>query len=202
VRPFADLAPELPVVVDIDHTVTARFGLTNVPMALWVEGGRIVRPAHNATVRRNRMRDQEVPEGLPDRMAAAMRAIKRIPDTADVYKDQMREWAAGGGVPGSGDVVGRSAGRTPEQAEALASFDLGRHLWQAGDKEGARAWWKRAHGLDPQNWASKRQAWTFDTTPEGATESDLSQDAQETYGTTWLDDIERLGPESYYPPLD
>jgi hypothetical protein len=131
-----------------------------------------------------------------------MRALQRVPDTAQRYKDQLRAWAATGVVPGADDVVARSGERTPEQAEALAAFDLGRHLWQAGDRDGARTWWKRSHALDPHNWASKRQAWTFESTPDGAAESDLSQDVQDSYGTSWLDDIERLGPELYYPDLD
>ena len=50
-------------------------------------------------------------------------------------------------------------------------------------------WWRRAHQLDPGNWTYKRQAWTLVTTPEGATENDLIQEANDVYEGNWLDDV-------------
>jgi hypothetical protein len=194
VRPWTLQTPDLPVVVDEQHQLAARLGLGNVPMAVWTEGGRVVRPAHQAAVRENRMKGQAPPPDVPERLGRLLTAVGQLPDPSADYLPSLEAWAAGGDPPPA-----TAPERTPQQAEAHAAFALGRHLWASGDKDGARSWWKRAHALDPDLWAAKRQAWTFETTPEGSTESDLGQEAQDVYGTSWLDDIERLGPERYYP---
>ena len=54
-------------------------------------------------------------------------------------------------------------------------------------------WWREAHRLFPENWTYKRQAWTFVTTPEGATESDLMQGPNDVYEGNWLDDVLAVG---------
>jgi hypothetical protein len=56
--------------------------------------------------------------------------------------------------------------------------------------------------LFPENWTYKRQAWTLATTAPDAAAPDLVQEAGEVYGTSWLDDVLRLGGgERYYPDL-
>ncbi len=77
---------------------------------------------------------------------------------------------------------------------------MGQHLHRAGHTDDAIAWFRRAHELHPENWTYKRQAWTFVTTPEGQP-SDLLQGANEVYGTSWLDEVRRLGAETYYEPF-
>ena len=59
------------------------------------------------------------------------------------------------------------APRPAEHAEAAACFELGQHLWRAGDRRRAVPWFREAHRLDPENWTYKRQAWTFATTADG-----------------------------------
>jgi len=55
-----------------------------------------------------------------------------------------------------------------------------------------------AHELDPANWTYKRQAWTLETTPEGADANDLTQEAGAVYGTSWIDDVLALGGGARY----
>ena len=54
-------------------------------------------------------------------------------------------------------------------------------------------WWREAHRLYPGNWTYKRQAWTFVTTAEGATENDLMQGPNDVYEGNWLDDVIAVG---------
>ena len=88
--------------------------------------------------------------------------------------------------------------RGADQARATACFELGQHLERTGDREAARAWWRQAHDLDRSNWTYKRQAWTLETTPEGADANDLTQEAGAVYGTSWIDDVLALGGGARY----
>ena len=56
----------------------------------------------------------------------------------------------------------------------------------------------QAHDLDRSNWTYKRQAWTLETTPEGADANDLTQEAGAVYGTSWIDDVLALGGGARY----
>jgi hypothetical protein len=97
--------------------------------------------------------------------------------------------------------VARSRPRPPQHAEAAAAFELGQHLWRAGDEDAAVAWFRRAHRLQPDNWTYKRQAWTMATTPEGEP-SDLIQGPNDLYEGNWLDDVRAVGAEHYYEPFE
>ena len=48
------------------------------------------------------------------------------------------------------------------------------------------------------NWTYKRQAWTLDTTPEGATPERPDAGGRRVYGTSWLDDVLALGGGARY----
>jgi hypothetical protein len=97
------------------------------------------------------------------------------------------------------EVVARSQPRGRAQAEAAACFELGQHLHDAGDQEGAVTWWREAHRLDPNNWTYKRQAWSLASTPAGEP-SDLMQGPTELYDGNWLDDVKAIGGGSEYYP--
>lgn len=49
------------------------------------------------------------------------------------------------------------------------------------------------HRLAPENWTYKCQAWSF-------VSPDLGPSDQ--YDTDWAGEVERSGPDAYYPPLD
>jgi hypothetical protein len=205
-RPFIEAAaPTHPSLIDQAHVCDELFGFTNVPNAVWIdEAGVIVRPAHPAHVQRSPLRDMEVPEGL-GRLGEQLVEAKKIQADPDAYLAAVRDWAARG--PDSpyalepSDVVARSRPRPPQHAEAAAAFELGQHLWRAGDEDAAVAWFRRAHLLHPENWTYKRQAWTMATTPEGEP-SDLIQGPNDLYDGNWLDDVRAVGAEHYYEPFE
>ena len=85
----------------------------------------------------------------------------------------------------------------PDHSRASACFELGHHAHEAGDHDAAIAWWKEAHALFPENWTYKRQAWTLESTPESG-ESDLAQEVQDVYGTSWSDEFLRMGGGAAY----
>ena len=72
---------------------------------------------------------------------------------------------------------------------AAAHFELGQHLYRAGDVNPARAHFRAAHRLDPDNWTYRRQAWSFE---------DPLQGPSEHYDSDWLSDLKASGAENYY----
>jgi len=204
-RPFIDVAePTHPSLIDTAHVTDDLFGFTNVPMAVWIdESGTIVRPAEHASVQRSPLRDMDIPEGLPDRLDRLFREVRKLADQSDEYRAAILDWVEHGSASvfalSPETVTARSGGRSADQARATACFELGQHLWRAIGEEAAIPWWKEAHALFPENWTYKRQAWTLATTADDAPAPDLIQEAGDVYGTSWLDDVLRLGGgERYY----
>jgi hypothetical protein len=195
---------EHPQLVDAAHKLDELLGIVNVPTALWVdERGIIVRPPHPAAVERYDWSKLQPPEGLPDDIDAHVRdmleQVKRIPRfDADHYIDALRDWVEHG--PASQyalapeEVVLRSAPRPPAVAEAAAEFELGQHLHHAGHVDDARAHFRAAHRLQPENWTYKRNAWEL--------VSPGLQGPSEYYDGDWLSDIKAARPENYYARLD
>ena len=200
--PFiAKASPEHPSLVDVAHVSAERFGFVNVPNAVWIdEGGFIVRPAHAAHVQRSSLREIEVTPEM-GYLGEMLTEIKRFQVDADRYRAALDDWVERGAdsehalAPDA--VVEASRPRPRDHAEAAAAFELGQHLHRTGHTEDAVRWFRHAHEKHPENWTYKRQAWTFVTTPEGQ-ESDLVQRADEVYGTSWLEEVRRMGPETYY----
>lgn len=207
VRPWIEAAsPTGPSLIDQAHLTDELLGFVNVPMAVWIdEAGMLVQPAHVAQVVVPPGADRPLPENLPDDLRKLLDTVRRIPRTADAYLPAMRDWAERGAdsefslTPDQ--VLARSKPRPATDAEAAASFELGQHLWRAGDRDGAVPWFRRAHELAPGNWTYKRQAWTLATTAEGEP-SDLLQAPTDLYEGSWYADVSAAGPENYYPPLE
>jgi hypothetical protein len=179
------------------------FGFLNIPMAVWIdETGTIVRNAESASIERSPFRDMEVPDGLPERMTRMFTEVKAIPDHAEAYRQAIVDWVRRGEASpyalSATEVVERSRPRDDASARATACFELGTHLRATAGDDAAIEWWKEAHRLDPSNWTYKRQAWTLATTPPGATENDLVQEAGDVYGTSWLDDVIKGGGGQAY----
>lgn len=205
-RPWIEAAhPEHPSLIDKAHVTDELFGFVNVPNAVWIdEAGVLVRPAHPAHVQASPLRDMEVPEGL-GRVGEMLTEVKKIRTDPQGYVTALRDWVANGSASryalGPDEVVARSRPRPPEYAEAAAAFELGQHLWDLGDHDGAVPWLRRAHALQPGNWTYKRQAWTLATTQPGSA-SDLIQGPTELYEGNWLDDVRAVGAENYYEPFE
>jgi hypothetical protein len=183
------------------------FGVANLPNAVWIdEAGTLVRPAHTAHVRRSQLREMAIPDGLPPRIADTLAEVKKFRVTdATQYRAAIDDWIANGSASRwamtPDEVVAASRPRPREHAEAAAAFDLGQHLWRAGNRDAAVRWFRRAHELQPENWTYKRQAWSFATTPPGEL-SDMLQGPTDLYDGNWLDDVRRVGAENYYRPFD
>jgi hypothetical protein len=197
-------APEHPSLIDERHVLDERFGVVNVPNAVWIdERGMIVRPAEPANIRRNTLREMEVPEELPERIRETLLEVKQMPDDGEAYRAAIVDWVERGAdsefALSPDEVVARSQPRGRDQAEAAAAFELGQHFHHAGDHDGAVHWWREAHRLDPHNWTYKRQAWSLVTTPAGEP-SDLLQGPNDVYEGNWLDDVKAMGGgAAYYP---
>jgi len=207
-RPWIEAAnPEHPSLIDEHHRCDELFGITNVPMAVWIdEDGMIVRPAEPASIEASLLRDMEVPEDLPERIHDMLVEVTHIRDDSSAYRAALVDWIENGSESrfalSPDEVVARSKPRGNDEATAAACFELGRNCHAEGDEAGAVRWWREAHQLDPNNWTYKRQAWSIATTPEGEP-SDLMQGPTEFYEGNWLDDVRAIGGgENYYAAFE
>lgn len=201
-RTWIDAAsPTHPSLVDSHHRVDELLGISNVPMAVWIdESGTIVRPAEGASIQPSPLREMEITDEMPERMQAVLREFKAVPDTAGAYRAAIVDWAQRGAdspyAMSPDEVIAASQPRSADHSRAAACFELGIHAETRGDHQAAIAWWKQAHALFPENWTYKRQAWTLESTPEGA-ESDKAQEVQDVYGTSWSDAFLEVGGANY-----
>ena len=191
-----------PSLIDTDHRVDELFGISNVPMAVWIdEAGTLVRPAEGASIKVSPLRSMEIPEHLPERVRQVMAEMKNFPDTAEAYRAAIVDWAHRGAdspfALSPDEVIERSLPRSADHSRAAACFELGHHGHDMGDHDAAIAWWKEAHALFPENWTYKRQAWTLESTPDGA-DSDKAQEVYDVYGTSWSDEFLRMGGGATY----
>ena len=199
VRPWIDRArPAHPSVIDAGHTLDAHFGIVNVPSGVWIdEQGVLVRPPETAYPRRPAFLDREAPPDASPRQRESVAAVRRLRIDADLYVSSLRDWVARGPssrfVLSPGEVVRRSRPRPAGEAAAAAHFELGQHLHRAGHGEAAIPHFREASRLQPENWTYRRQAWNL-LPPE--------RTSMEVYGSDWLIEVQRIGPENYYPPLD
>jgi tetratricopeptide (TPR) repeat protein len=203
--PFIEkAAPNHPALIDPMHVVDQLFGIVNVPSGVWIdEEGQIVRPPGPAWPGRSMWRESiKLPDVIPDDwdpyIKKSLVEAAKIKSDPKRYLAALRDWAANGAASefalSPEEVLERSRGRSTEESEAAAHFEIGQHLQMIGAAEDAIEHFKRAHELQPDNWTYKRQAWQY--------VSPLLQDARAAYGTSWADEVERFGAENYYPPLD
>ena len=195
-RPWIEKAqPEHPSLIDESHQLD-RLGVVNVPTGIWIdEGGTIVRPPETAYPRRPSFKDRAVPADATPIERERIELTRELNVDAEGYVVALRDWVSKGkasryALPAA-EVVRRSRPRPVEEATADAHFALGHELHAMREGELAIAHFKEAQRLHPTNWTYRRDAWAI-AGPEYAS----------IYGTTWLDDVKREGPENYYPPLE
>lgn len=204
-RPWIERAqPQHPSLIDRAHVLDELLGVVNVPNGIWIdEDGMIVRPAEPAfperpagTVSGPRPASAAPVPDLSDHQRAVLAEARKIRVEREKYTAALRDWVAHGAasrfVLGPDEVIERSRPRGVEQATAAAHFEIGQHLHRSGDAAAAIAHFRQAHRLDPDNWTYKRQAWILVHPEQGPTEH---------YDSDWLRDVQRLGAERYYPPL-
>ena len=199
---FIDRAkPEHPSLIDEQHLLDELFGVVNVPSGIWIdEDGIIVRPPEPAGPVRAVFRDfipKEMPPDADPWVVKALDLTKKIRHDPERYLEALRDWAENGSASrfalSPDEVVERSRPRSRDAAEAAAHFELGQHLHRAGFTDDAVPHFRDAHRLQPDNWTYKRQAWSF---------VDALQRPTDVYEGDWAGDVEKLGPENYYPATD
>lgn len=198
-RPWVEAAqPEHPALIDQAHLLDELFGIVNVPSGVWIdEHGVIVRPPEPAFAAYPHVVIDPVPEDAPAYRQRIIRLEKQLRIEPEKYVGAVRDWAKLG--PGSRhvlppeEVVARSRAWDLDAATAAAHFELGQHLHREGRPEAAMIHFREAHRLQPDNWTYKCQAWSLVAPDLGPSEH---------YDSDWASDVEQLGPEHYYPPLD
>jgi tetratricopeptide (TPR) repeat protein len=144
-------------------------------------------------------RRRRTPPAPPRPDAAEVLAeIKKFNFEPERYVAAIRDWVEKGSnsvwaMPPE-KVLERSGGRSLENAQAAAHFELGEHLHRLGAIDLAQKHWRQAHRLFPENWTYKRQAWEI--------ASPGRQGRTDVYDGSWLDDVRAFGGEKYYPRLE
>ena len=161
------------MLIDVDHRVATLYDMVNVPTAVWIdEEGRVVRPNETAFV---------------DDRFSSMSGLRSAP-----YLAALRDWAVRGDdspyVLAARSVAARWPGPTEEHRRAFAHFRLARHLHDAGAVDASVEQFERAQSLRPESWNFKRQSWSL-TSPD-------------RYGTSWLEEVRKLGDTPYYPRVE
>ena len=138
VREWAAHAPELTVVIDRDYAVAERYGIVNVPAAVWIdEDGRIVRPADTA------MGDDR------------FRAFAHI--DSSVHHDLFRRWVTTGERDLDDTQVADLMERPSDELQrARLHRRLAVLLHDRGDVDGARVHLDAAEALAPHDWVIRR----------------------------------------------
>ena len=176
-----------------------RFGITNVPFAIWIdEDGTIVRPAEIAFAPRGSRDDGDQASliaQLPERQRTVIEAMTVNMRDTERYPTAVRDWAEHGAASRyalpEAEVVERSRPRPPAFGLAAAHFALAQHLHRTGFARDAVTHFNEAHRLDPTNWSYHREALSLaDPAWTDAYERDM------------LGEVEAVGPETFYPPLD
>ncbi len=165
--------PTFTVLIDEQHTVASRYGMVNVPTAVWIdERGKLARPNETAFVD-NRYKDFHGIE-------------------AALYLDGIRDWLARGNTSRyvmTDEQLRQHLGRpNVTQLEADANFKMAQHLVASGHEREAIPYFKKAQVLRPESWNYKRQAWRF-------------ADPDKDYGTNFRKEVQALNGRPYYPPL-
>jgi len=165
--------PEYAALIDEKQIVTQKYGMVNVPTAVWIdEQGHIVRPNEVAFI--------------DDRFKSFTNM-----DSAP-YVDAIRDWATNGAKSiyalGETELRNRLRPRSDDRLIADAEFSLAEYLYKQGKGADAIPHFKEAQRLAPDNWNYKRQAWAL-------------SDAERDYGTSFGKEVKKLNGKPYYEPL-
>jgi hypothetical protein len=177
--------------IDEEHELSATYGMSNVPMAVWInEDGRMVRPPEPAGVSDHfRSMDSQTFK-IPDDHAGV------LVDNRDRYVEALKDWVSKGDkseyVLPSEEVIRRLHKGRPEELEAALHVRIGRHLFKAGDFQGAKEHVARASDLCPEKWNYRRQAMVLD--PDSVGGLNVSPGFWKA-----MDD---LGNDTFYPDID
>lgn len=187
----AQAPPAYPCLIDEEHVVAALYGMTNVPMAVWIdERGRIVRPAEPAGVSDHFRRIDRETLAIPDDDAAHLEANRRR------YVDALRDWVRNGESSQYAltpeQVRSRTRPRGDADVRAALHVRIARRLYRDGGVEAAKRHLDRAVELCPEKWNYRRQALVLD--PERVGALNVSPE--------YLAAMAALGQGAFYPQID
>ncbi|TFC78886.1 TlpA family protein disulfide reductase [Cryobacterium sp. TMS1-20-1] len=150
-------APAYPCLIDEEHVIADLYGMTNVPMAVWIdEAGQVVRPAEPAGVSDHFRRLDAETFAIPDEDATSLQANRRL------YVDALRDWVQKGAkseyVLSTDEVVARTRRPSENDVRAAAHVRIARHLYQEGASEAAKQHLETAARLCPEKETYRRQS--------------------------------------------
>ncbi len=178
--------PAYPCLIDERHLVAEAYGMTNVPMAAWIdEDGRIVRPAEPAGATDGFRALDRTTFTLDPEIAAAGRASR------ERYVAAIRDWVLRGAESRYAQPEPQSVATQAPSADVergIASFHLAQYFRARGDSERAQTWFNEAKRLGARNWTIFRQALHLEQ-PGNAS------------GPEFLQTVRDLGNQPYYPPI-
>lgn len=179
-------APTYPVLIDSTHQLADRYGIINVPTAIWIdEHGQIVRTAEVAGAY------EAFRHVDPERGRIAEEHANYAKQMRLTYLEAIKDWVARGAdsvhALSAEQIRERKPELDPAIAEAHARFRLGQHLAATGDSETARDQFDRASELHPESWAIWRQA-------ANKLENGIAA------GPAFSARLAALGDKHYYPP--
>jgi len=169
--------------IDPEHQVSALYGMTNVPQAVWIdERGVVVRPAETAgSTDHFRRMDLKTRTLAPEDQAARLAARQR-------YLDAVKDWVLTGRHALYDDAARRKQPHiTPEMALAQAHFRLGAWLTRHGKTAEGDKHLAEASRLHPESWSLWRQAADLDAVGKAS-------------GPEFWARVQALGDKPYYPP--
>lgn len=175
--------PEYWNLIDPQHRVSALYGMTNVPQAVWIdERGHVVRPAETAgSTDHFRRMDLATRTMAPEDQAARNAA-------RSAYMEAVKAWVLTGKHALPADAARRKVPRlTPEIARAHALFRLGAWLRGNGKVAEGDRHLAEASRLHPESWNLWRQA------------ADLDAVGKASSPEFWAR-VQALGDKPYYPP--
>lgn len=167
--------PTFTALIDEQHLVSRLYNMVNVPTGVWInEKGRIVRPNEVAFV--------------DDRFKVFTGM------DSSLYLNALKDWADKGEksqyAMSEDKLRQKISSQDPDSAMAAAEFGLAEQLYKTGHPAEAIPHFKEAQRLNPKSWNYKRQAY-------------LLGDAKRDYGTTFKDEVEKIGgSKAYYTPPD
>lgn len=213
-RAFIEAArPEHPSLIDRHHVLADQFGITNIPMSVWIdEKGMIVRPAESAPAPPQPAPSAPrlaLPGKPPQRFVEIMAEAAKIRRDPQGYHAALRDWVARGAESrfalSPDEVVARSRPRDEAKARGHAHFQLASQLEMEGHHTAAIQHFREAHRLVPDSWTFRRQAWSLEKVGDESLArfwQGPNPDAPDAwpYEGDWLSDVRKIGAENYSEP--
>ncbi len=169
---YARAKAEFTCLIDVEHRITALYGMINVPSAVWIdEKGQMLRP--------------------PEVAYSEQKIFGSIVAGDDDYVLALRDWVAKGAeseylLPAA-EMARKMQAENDQRPRADAHFRLAVWLHRNGASAAAARHWQQAQELDPENWNYHRQQWSFDP---------------ETSSAKFRAKYRSLGDRPYYRPAE